>query len=108
MTNLFRTSLYEEHQKLNAKLVPFAGWEMPVQYTSVGPSSSYRPSRPRFGMVNAKTVINPILTRIAVDVSTYDFRHVKNDDDERFVEEIKSGLNDCLNLEANIDQSSRE
>lgn len=35
MTTLFRTSLYEEHQKLNAKLVPFAGWEMPVQYTSV-------------------------------------------------------------------------
>jgi aminomethyltransferase len=35
MTNLRRTSLYEEHLRLNAKIVPFAGWEMPVQYTSV-------------------------------------------------------------------------
>jgi aminomethyltransferase len=35
MSQLFRTHLYQEHVKLNAKIVPFAGWEMPVQYTSV-------------------------------------------------------------------------
>ena len=35
MTQLFRTHLYEEHVKLGGKIVPFAGWEMPVQYTSV-------------------------------------------------------------------------
>jgi glycine cleavage system T protein (aminomethyltransferase) len=32
---LRRTPLYERHASLGARLVPFAGWEMPVQYTSI-------------------------------------------------------------------------
>ena len=30
-----RTFLYDEHVKLNAKMVDFAGWDMPVQYTGI-------------------------------------------------------------------------
>jgi len=32
---LRRTPLFERHAALGARLVPFAGWEMPVQYTSI-------------------------------------------------------------------------
>src|ERR1700751_1703875 len=35
MQTLRRTPIYEEHVKAGAKLVPFAGWEMPVQYAGV-------------------------------------------------------------------------
>jgi len=37
---LRRTPIYETHQKLTRKIIPFAGWEMPVWYTSVGQEHS--------------------------------------------------------------------
>ena len=75
---------------------------------SPGMSFSYRPDRPRLTRGNEKTIVNSIYNRIALDVSAVDIRHVRLDDNKRFLEEIDSGLNNCLSLEANIDQSSSD
>lgn len=71
-------------------------------------SSFYiRPDRPRFSRGNEKSIVTSIYNRIALDVSAINIQHVKLDDDDRFKEIINSPLNNCLTLEANIDQSSR-
>lgn len=74
---------------------------------SFGSSTSIRPDRMRFTRGNERTIITSVLNRIAMDVAAVDIRHVKLDDDNRFLEEIDSGLNNCLSLEANIDQTGR-
>ena len=73
----------------------------------IGQSYSYRPDRPRLTRGNERTIINSIYNRIAIDVSQIDIRHVRLDDNGRYLEDIDSGLNNCLTLEANIDQTSR-
>lgn len=72
-----------------------------------GVSYSYRPDRPRFTRGNERTIITSILNRIANDAATIDIKHIRLDDNGRYKETIDSGLNDCLNLEANIDQTGR-
>lgn len=57
---------------------------------------------------NKKTIIDPIITRIAIDVAELSFKHVKMDKNTETEEEQKSGLNRCLTLEANIDQTCKE
>jgi hypothetical protein len=71
--------------------------------------SSYgtRPDRTRLRFTNEKSIISSIYTRIAIDVSDLKIKHVKLDDQERFDSVVNSGLNECLNLEANIDQAAR-
>jgi len=59
-------------------------------------------------LTNERTIIASIYNRIAIDVAGIDLRHVRVDSDERFVENMDSGLNDCLAVEANIDQSGRQ
>lgn len=76
-------------------------------YSNDGMSYSYRPDRPRITPGHEKTIINSIVNRIAVDSSSIDIKHVKLDENGRYVEEIKSGLNNCLTLEANRDQTGR-
>lgn len=66
-----------------------------------------RPDRTRLRFTNEKTIISSIYTRIANDVADLKIKHVKLDDQERFASVVKSGLNECLNLEANIDQAAR-
>ena len=73
----------------------------------IGQSYSYRPDRPRLTRGNERTIINSIYNRIAIDVSQIDIRHVRLDDNGRYLEDINSGLNNCLTLEANIDQTSK-
>lgn len=70
---------------------------------------AYRPdySRPRFGSASDRSIIVAIKNRIAVDSAQIVIQHVKLDDNERYVETIHSGLNYCLNTEANIDQTGR-
>lgn len=70
-----------------------------------GASYGVRPDRFRSNISGDKSLLSTIYTRIAIDVATVDVRHVRLDDNERYLETIKSGLNECLNLEANIDQS---
>jgi hypothetical protein len=71
--------------------------------------SSYgtRPDRTRLRFTNEKSIVSSIYTRIAIDVSDLKIKHVKLDDKERFESIVNSGLNNCLNLEANIDQAAR-
>jgi len=76
-------------------------------YDDVGIGSGYRQDRIRFIMGNEQSLVNAIYTRIGIDVSAISIKHVRTDENERFLEVISSGLNNCLNLEANIDQTGR-
>lgn len=68
---------------------------------------SYRPDRIRFSGGNEKTIVTSIYNRIAIDAASIDIKHVRLDKNDRYVETIDSGLNSCLNIEANIDQTGR-
>lgn len=72
-----------------------------------GPSYSYRPDRARFTRGNERSIVTSIFNRIAMDASSIDIEHVSVDKDGRFTGIIDSGLNNCLTLEANIDQTGR-
>lgn len=65
-----------------------------------------RPDRPSTRLSNDQTVVVPILTRLAMDVASIDIKHVKVDEQGRFESEVDSGLNYCLNVEANMDQAA--
>jgi len=67
-----------------------------------------RPDRTRMSYGNERSIIGSIVNHIAIDVSDVPIRHVRLDDEERYVEDVKSGLNDCLKVEANIDQAGRQ
>lgn len=67
-----------------------------------------RPDRPRYSVSNERSIISSIYTRLSIDISSVQIRHVRLDEDERYKEDIKSGLNNCLTLEANIDQGARQ
>ena len=73
----------------------------------IGFSSSYRPDRIRMTRGNERSIVTSIYNRIALDVAAIDIRHSKLDKDGRYLEDVNSGLNNCLSLEANIDQTSR-
>lgn len=76
-------------------------------YRNIGPGYSVRPDRPRFTRGNERTIVTSIYNRIAIDVASINISHCRIDDDNRFVGAISSSLNNCLNLEANIDQTGR-
>jgi Phage portal protein len=73
-----------------------------------GAVSSSRPDRVRLTWSNERSIISSIFTRLSIDVSTIDIRHVRTDDQKRYLEDMDSGLNNCLTLEANIDQAARQ
>lgn len=77
------------------------------QYHDIGGGYSYRPDRPRLTRGNERTIVTSIYNRIAMDVASVDLKHVRLDGDERYLETIDSGLNRCLTLEANKDQTGR-
>lgn len=70
-----------------------------------GVTYSGRPDRVR-NLSNERSLISSIYTRLAIDVASVDIRHVKLDDNGRFLEEVDSGLNYCLTIEANLDQAA--
>ena len=76
-------------------------------YRDLGASYSYRPDRVRFSRGNERSIVTSVYNRIALDVAAIDINHCRLDDNNRYVELIDSGLNRCLNLEANIDQTGR-
>jgi len=76
-------------------------------YFSYGESSSIRPDRPRLIRGSERSIINSIINRISIDVSSIDIKHVRLDENQRYTEDVNSGLNNCLTLEANLDQTSR-
>ena len=69
--------------------------------------NSYRPGSRRYGRGADRSIITSIYNRIAMDAAAIKIRHVRLDENERFVDEIDSGLNQCLAMEANVDQSGR-
>lgn len=78
-----------------------------MTYLDTGGSYGLRPDRVRLNQSNERSIISSIYTRIGIDVSSVDIRHVRLDQNNRYLSPIKSGLNDCLSLEANIDQSAQ-
>lgn len=70
----------------------------------LGAAYGIRPDRVRLRLSNERSIISAIYTRIAIDVASIDIRHVRLDESGRYQEDINSGLNNCLSLEANIDQ----
>ena len=72
-----------------------------------GESSYRRPDRVRFSGGNEKTIVTAIYNRIAMDVAAIDIRHVQLDDNGRYLEDRKSGLNECFTVAPNIDQTPR-
>lgn len=79
-----------------------------MDYEYHGPSNTYRVDRVRLSRGNERTIITSIYNRIALDVASIDIRHVKLDEDGRYVDTVNSGLNNCFNLEANIDQNANQ
>ena len=73
-----------------------------------GSMSGRAPDRPRLRMNNERSIVAGIYTRIGIDCSSIDIRHVRLDEQRRYLEDIDSKLNDCLTVEANIDQSGRD
>lgn len=78
-----------------------------TRYRDVGVGYSYRPDRPRLTRGNERSIVTSVYNRIALDAASINIRHVRLDKNDRFLETIDSGLNNCLTLEANIDQTSR-
>ena len=74
---------------------------------SYGPASYYRPDKIRPTMGNERSMVSSVYNRIALDVAYIDIFHARLDDDGRYTEQISSGLNECLNLSANIDQTGK-
>lgn len=79
----------------------------PPAYTGGGNISYYRPDRTRFRYTSEKTIISSIYTRLGIDVSGVKIFHVRTDDDGRYQSDVSSPLNNCLTVEANLDQGAR-
>lgn len=78
-----------------------------TNFWNIGPSYSYRPDRPRFTRGNERSIATAVYNKIALDVSQLAIYHCKLDKDDRFSDIVNSDLNNCLNLEANLDQTGR-
>lgn len=74
---------------------------------NIGSGYSYRPDRFRLTRGNERSIVTSVYNRIALDVAAINIQHVQLDDEGRFLNVVKSGLNDCLSLEANLDQTGR-
>ena len=80
----------------------------PTQFSySDGPGSFYRPDRPRMLFAGDRTIAVSIYNRIAMDAAAIDLKHIRTDNNGRYLEDIDSGLDECLTLRANIDQTGR-
>jgi hypothetical protein len=82
------------------------GEERMEQFSYGNASFDLRPHSPRMSFQNDRSIISSIFTRMAIDVASANLRHVRLDDEDRYTEEIDSGLNDCLKTEANLDQAA--
>jgi hypothetical protein len=74
----------------------------PTYYT-IGGGNAYRPDRPRLTRGNERSISAAVHNRIAMDAAAVDLRHVRFDENGRFLAAVDSGLNNCLAVEANAD-----
>lgn len=78
-----------------------------VVYRDYGPGYASRPDRPQLTRGNERSIVTAIYNRIAVLVSMVDIKHIRLDQDGRYIEDISSDMNECLTCSANIDQTGR-
>ena len=78
-----------------------------TRYRDVGMGYFYRPDRMRFSRGNERSIVTSVYNRIAIDAAAIEMRHVRLDENNRFLEVLNTGLNNCLELEANVDQTGR-
>ena len=78
-----------------------------TRYQSYGGGNSYKPDRVRFTRGNERSIVTSVYNRLALDASSMNIKHVRLDKDGRYSEDMTSGLQNCLTLEANIDQTGR-
>lgn len=78
--------------------VPYSG--------DYGAGYAYRPDRTRLRIPNERSIVSSIYTRLAIDISQIRLRHIRTDEDDRYLNDMDSGLNNCLTVEANIDQGA--
>lgn len=81
--------------------------EQPI-YAGINPNGYYRQDRTPLRFSNERSILNLIFNRIANDVASVQIQHVRVDENDRYVSTIKSGLNDCMTLSANLDQTARD
>ena len=78
-----------------------------VDRQNLGGLSTFKPDRVHFSRGVERSIVTSVYNRLALDVSSIAIKHVRLDDNGRFKEEVDSGLQNCLNVEANIDQTGR-
>lgn len=78
-----------------------------MNYRDLGMGYSYRADRPRMSRGNERSIVTSVYNRIALDVASVNIQHVRLDENGRFLSVIDDGLNNCLTLEANVDQTAR-
>lgn len=98
LKHAYNAFLNRDSTKSNA---PYSG----DHNTELGAGYSSRPFQTRFGFGGDRSITASIYLRMALDCAMVDIRHVKLDEQDRYIEDIKSGMHNCLNVEANIDQS---
>ena len=94
-------------QRLQHSWNAFRGRDHPISYKDQGQVTYFRPDQVHLRVSNDRSLITAIYNRIAMDVAANKIEHVKVDENGRYVETVKDGLNECLTIEANIDQTSR-
>lgn len=77
------------------------------EFRDIGSSYAVRPDRPRLTPGNERSIITSVVNRIALDVAAVRIRHIRTNENDQYLGEINSSLNNCLSLEANIDQTGR-
>ena len=85
----------------------FLGRDPTKNYDPFRYGTGIRPDRPRFSVTNEKSIVNAIYNRISLDCAAVNMEHVRVDENGRYVDTIHSYLNDCLRVDANLDQTGR-
>jgi putative sterol carrier protein len=86
---------------------PWPVQPVPSTFEYYGPGYASRPDRVRLRIPNERSLISSIYTRLSIDVASVNMRHVRLDKEKRYIDDIDSGLNNCLTVEANVDQAAR-
>ena len=74
---------------------------------NLGGFSTFKPDRVHFSRGVEKSIVTSVYNRLALDVASLVIKHVRLDENDRFTEHVNSGLDQCLTVEANIDQTGR-
>lgn len=98
--NAFQTEPKRKEESVKENYQPLFG--------NYGSPGYYRGDRTRMRYTSERSILNSIFNRIANDVASIQIQHIRTDDTGRYLETIKSGLNECMTLSANLDQTSRD